>query len=346
MTTRPVRDGFFLGRGRRALVAGAVVAVLGTLVVLVVREVSRPWGADADDSTTGAAAIFAPATKSVNWSELTHVDRMRPLPDDAVNDRAPFYRKHPECQTDVGVSKPSPCVFGDSAASRTMVIVGDSKIVQWQTALSDLGKAEGWKVVQITKSACPFTAARVIREGEVWEDCHEWGRAALREILKIEPNVVVTSHGRATALPDGATASTRSTPEAMARGMATYWQALTDSGIRVVAMLDNPTPTNSPVYECVARHPDTLDQCSFDKSVGARNSGAPTAQAAADLVDGVTTIDMKDVICPDKDRCAPVIGNVLVYRQGSHITRTYIDSMKPQLAKRLYRATSGDFGER
>ena len=294
----------------------------------------------------GAAAIFASATKHVTWSKLTHVDRMLPLPEDAVNDRPPFYREHPECQTDVGVSTPQPCVFGDTSARRTMVIVGDSKVVQWQTALSALGKAGAWRLVQITKSACPFTAAQVTMGDKVWKDCHAWGKAALREILKIKPEVVVTSQGRGSALPDGAGAATPPTRQAMARGMATYWRTLTAAGIHVVALLDNPVPTDAPVYECVSQHLDALDRCSFDESAGDRASGAPAARAAAALVPGVTTLDMDDVICPGEGRCAPVVGNVLVYRQGSHLTRTYIDSMEPELARRLYRATSGAFGVR
>lgn len=62
------------------------------------------------------------------------------------------------------------------------------------------------------------------------------------------------------------------------------------------------------------------------------------------MVPGAKVIDMTDVICPDQTRCAPVIGNVLVYRQGTHITRTYADSAEPQLAAELYRATGGRFG--
>lgn len=345
MTTGTARLGRPLGTrsGLIALVALAALCVVG--VVVLATSGSGP-AKPAAVRYLGAGAISDPATRDVNWSELKHVDRMRPLPRKAVNDRPPFYRTQPECQTDVGVSKPSPCVFGDRSASRTMVIVGDSKIVQWQTALSDLGGAEGWKLIQITKSACPFTAAEVTFKHHVWKDCHDWGRAALHEILKIRPDVVLTSQSRGSALPAGGTAATPPTQQAMVRGMVSYWRALTAAGIHVVAVLDNPAPPVPAVYECVARHPDALDRCSFDESAGIQRSGAPSALAAAARVEDVTTLDMRDAICPDQDRCAPVIGNVLVYRQGSHLTRTYIDSMEPQLASRLYRATSGAFGAR
>jgi hypothetical protein len=55
-------------------------------------------------------------------------------------------------------------------------------------------------------------------------------------------------------------------------------------------------------------------------------------------------MDLTNTICPDKKRCAPVIGNVLIYRQGSHVTRSYIDSALPQLAAELHRVTNGKFG--
>jgi peptidoglycan/LPS O-acetylase OafA/YrhL len=343
----PVRFGTFFKPTGRALGMGAALTALGVVISLAL---SASGGSGQQEATAaqapGAAAIADPANKGVVWSDIKQVDRMRPLPVDSPNDRPPFYDLHPECQTGIGDPKPSPCESGDTSARRTMVIVGDSKMAQWETALSDLGKAEGWKVVQITKSACPFTAAEVTRDNKLWKDCHQWGEATLQQILRLKPAVVLTSHGRATALPKGASESTPSTPEAMAEGMARYWRTLTDAGIPVVPLLDNPTPTSSPVYECVAQHPDALDDCAFDESMGVRNSGAPTAVAAAKLVPGVRTLDMKDLICPDEDRCAPVIGNVLVYRQGSHITRSYIDSMEPQLSARLYELTSGEFGTR
>ena len=48
----------------------------------------------------------------------------------------------------------------------------------------------------------------------------------------------------------------------------------------------------------------------------------------------MSRLDLTDYICPDRT-CEPVIGNVLVYRQGSHITKTYIDTLAPFLGKQL-----------
>jgi hypothetical protein len=48
----------------------------------------------------------------------------------------------------------------------------------------------------------------------------------------------------------------------------------------------------------------------------------------------VPMIDLFDVICPTT-KCPPVVGNVMVYRRGSHLSATYVRSLTPQLAKAM-----------
>ena len=65
----------------------------------------------------------------------------------------------------------------------------------------------------------------------------------------------------------------------MAAGMAAYWRHMTDAGIPVTALLDNPAPSTEPVYECVAQNADDLTRCAFDREQGIASSGAPAAAA-------------------------------------------------------------------
>jgi peptidoglycan/LPS O-acetylase OafA/YrhL len=295
------------------------------------------------NNAMGAAALLDPARQDVMWSDVRSVDQMRPLATEAVDDRPAFYSDGSGCQVEGGDSTPKRCDWGVVDADRTVVIVGDSKIAQWQTALDLIAKEEGWHLVQYTKSACPFTDAAIDRPNK--KDCRAWGQKALQEILDLKPDLVIASHRMREALPEGATDDKDATQDAMAAGMASYWTTLTEAGIPVTALLDNPAPSTEPVYECVAQNPDNLPACSFDRDRGIAESGAPAALQAADEVPfGVTTIDMTDVICPDGARCSAVIGNVLVYRQGTHITKSFVDSAQAQLADKLYDATNGDFG--
>jgi hypothetical protein len=51
----------------------------------------------------------------------------------------------------------------------------------------------------------------------------------------------------------------------------------------------------------------------------------------------VRVIDLDDAICPT-DKCAAVIGGVIVYRDSNHLTATYVQSLAPRLNAALSEA--------
>ncbi len=341
----PIRFGAYFKPTGRALGLGLALTAIGVGAGFALNA-SVGIGSTVDKadaaSSEGAAALLEPANADVVWSAIRSVEKMRPLATEAVDDRPAFYTDGSGCQVEDGDATPKLCESGDTSADRTVVIIGDSKMAQWQTAFDALGKDEGFKVVQITKSACAFTDADIDRDNLV--DCRKWGQTALQDILDLRPDLVIASHRIRTALPAGAAPGDESTQDAMAAGMASYWRTLTDAGIPVTALLDNPAPADVPVYECVAQNPKNLPACAFDRARGIAESGAPAARQAAAEVPGVTVMDLSDTICPDGERCSAVIGNVLVYRQGTHLTTSFIDSAEPQVAAALFTATNGSFG--
>ena len=269
------------------------------------------------------------------------LDRLRPHPRDALDDRPALYEDPAGCQVKGGDPVPVLCASGDESADRTLMLVGDSKMAQWETAYADLGRTNGWRVVTVTKSACPFTNAEVTMDHQVKTDCRDWGRAALTKILAAEPDVVVTSQRADTALLDDGSDRTQG---AMIRGLHDYWQQLLDAGIQVVVHLDNPFPTTHPVYQCVRDHPDDVGRCAFDLDEGLAESAAPVLREAAESLPGVRIIDMTRAICPDGQQCPAVMGDVLLYRAGSHLTRTFVVSVEEELARELAVATGAAFG--
>jgi peptidoglycan/LPS O-acetylase OafA/YrhL len=342
----PIRFGSAFKSTPSALAMGAVLTALGVAAAFILSS-SVNWNAAKEapkSQTPGAQALVDKANAGKVWSDIKSVTKMRPLPVQAPKDRPPLYDNQPGCQVRVNVSTPDVCTFGDKTAKRSILIVGDSKVVQWETALSDLGKREHFKLLQITKSACTF--ADVNNGGTDQTACRAWGKATRDKILELKPNLVIESGRHSVALPEGKTGKSQMTQAAMVEGRASLWRSITAAGIPMITLLDNPEPAVESVYECVAEHPKSLNTCSFDKAKGISTSGAPSQLGAAAKVPGVKILDMTDVICPDKTRCAPVIGNVLVYRQGTHITRTYIDSAEPQLAAKLFKLTDGKFGKR
>lgn len=340
----PIRFGTAFKPNGRAIGMGLALTALGVGVGLGLGASATAGGVDEAprSASPGAAALLDPAYDGVDWAAIKQVDRMRPLATAAPDDRPSFYDDGSGCQVRDGDAVPKPCEWGDLSSDRTVVIVGDSKMAQWQPPIARIARREGFKVVQLTKSACPFTDASLDRGNR--DDCRAWGRAALDDILALKPDLVIASHRQNTALPPGRTARQDETADAMVDGLVSYWTTITRAGIPVLALLDNPAPSDQPVYECVAQHPKDLTQCAFDRDAGIAASGAPTARAAAARVPGVMTADLTDTVCPDGDRCAAVIGNVLVYRQTVHLTATFVDSAEPQLDAALGAATKGLFG--
>jgi len=340
----PIRFGTFFKPTGRALGLGLALTAVGVGVGFGLGASVSVGGIDEATSSDspGAAALLDPANAGVDWSAIKSVDEMRPLATEAIDDRPAFYDNGSGCQVDDGIAEPKRCDSGDESSDRTVVIVGDSKMAQWQPTFATMAKREGWKLVQLTKSSCTFADVDFARENRA--DCRAWGRTVLQDILDLKPDLVIESHRFIDALPPGANDDEDSTEQAMVDGLTSYWQTLTGAGIPVVTLLDNPSPPNAPVYECVAAAPNDLASCSFELGGAVKASGAVAQRKAAAEVPGVGIMDMTSTVCPDGDRCAAVIGNVLVYRQGTHLTKTFIDTAEPQLAAALFEASDGAFG--
>ena len=92
----------------------------------------------------------------------------------------------------------------------------------------------------------------------------------------------------------------------------------------------------------MAENRDDLERCRISFNPG---SGTPALLGAVAQVPTATFVTMNDWVCPGREECPPVVGDVLIYRQGSHITETYASSLADVLADRL-EAAFGELGIR
>ncbi|MBD5830639.1 acyltransferase family protein [Janibacter melonis] len=304
--------------------ATAVGAVAGLALVLAVP--SAPSVVDAPGATALASSQARPGSLESLSSVTTFTPDAAAAPDDVPAGYADG------CQDSQTATSPTACEWGDPEGTRTVVLVGDSKALQYQTPIDEIARARGWKVVSYTKSACGFHAGTERARDVPYTECTTWNDAVVDEIERLRPDAVITSQGSGMALQDPADTSTDST-QAMVDALVTRWQDLVDEDVRVVSLVDNPHPP-SPVYECVAEHTDDLSACAFDRAEGERESAAPAQEAAAKKVPKARLVDMRPQICPE-DQCVPVIGGVLVYRQTSHVTDTYMKTLTPTLRDEL-----------
>jgi hypothetical protein len=166
--------------------------------------------------------------------------------------------------------------------------------------------------------------------------CYRWGQAALKDLeTKIKPDVVITG-----GLPEAGTVGDPTPGSAgsmatIATGMARYWTDLESHGISVVAMQETPV-MDFQVSECVAKYGRTSVKCMVP-AAKAIIADPPMVRAAKDTGGKVPVIDMNKFICGPKE-CAPVVGNVLVYFDGRHLTASYSKSMTKYLEPRLLAA--------
>ncbi|MFK5689093.1 acyltransferase family protein [Ornithinimicrobium sp. LYQ92] len=222
------------------------------------------------------------------------------------------------------------CDFGDPSGELVVAAVGDSKIAQWTTALDELGQDRGWQVHVYYRSGCAWTAAELdLATGLESQECRTWGADVAQELVEeLDPDVVLTSS--VSAVADGL--SGQAGRDALVDGFVRRWDQVGDEGIPVVALADSPQPGPDPVYECVADHRRDPDRCAFDYNAGL---GTSALREAVAQVPTSTFVTLNDWVCPGQDVCPPVVGDVLVYRQGSHVTDTYAASLADVLGDRL-----------
>ncbi len=229
------------------------------------------------------------------------------------------------------------CVYGNPSSKTTVVLFGDSHAMQWFPALNELAKERNWRLVGLTKAACPPAEVHIYSASlrRTYRECAEWRKRMLERIVqKEDPSLIVTSslptyrpREDGKRLPRGA-----SDEEAMVEGYTETLKKLRDTGAAVALIEDVPHPDKN-IPECVSRSLEHLERCATPRSK-ALDYPKVNTRVAEEGVEGVRLIDPTPVVCPDK-ACPAVIGDVLVYRNGSHLTATYVRTLTPWLGKQL-----------
>ena len=239
------------------------------------------------------------------------------------------------CHLDLEETRSPECVYGNPSSEITVVLFGDSHAMQWFPALDELAKERDWRLLGFSKSACPPADISVYSTGlrREYRECEEWRERTLGRIVREEdPSLVVTSMlNRYRAREGGKGLPDKASNEAMVDGYASTLKTLRSTGAPVAVIEDVPRPDKD-VPECVSQSLDRLQDCAFPRK---KALGEPriNVRAAAE-VEGASLIDPTPMVCPE-EACPAVIGDVLVYRNGAHLTRTYVNTLTPWLGEQL-----------
>ncbi|MFW7415407.1 acyltransferase family protein [Demequina sp. SO4-18] len=319
-----------------------LVAVTVVVALLLAAALPRSTPAQSEGEAGEATRSAEVGAQSLDYdgeavSGVEVAQEVVPFVPDLVAAREDFAVGTRECHADFETVAPEPCVQGAPDGDVRVFLAGDSKAAQWGDTLEAIATDQGWVFESATKSACGFAdALRDDGDGRPYAACPEFNANLVDLLLADPPDAVIVSqrHSQAFAA-DGELSG-----EVMVEALAEYWSTLEGAGIEVIVLLDNPTPTGlvdgagSEVTDCLAAHVEDPWTCQFSVEEGIQASGAVAQLAAAELVPAVDVVDMTDTLC-NAEVCPPVIGGVLVYRQGSHVTNTYAMTSRHILEDRL-----------
>lgn len=242
---------------------------------------------------------------------------------DARQDAADVYRRG--CHGTREAVEPEPCLFGVDGAGFRVVLAGDSHAAQWVPALQQIASERGWELASYTKSGCPFATATIQWQGEPYQACDEWNQRLVARLADRPPDILVTSH-YVGHMVHGASSRANSV-ERMAAALSATWRMLHQRGSAIVVIRDTPR-MGFDVVQCLASGDATFADCSL--GIGEAFALPDALVAAAAMTPEARLLDLTDDIC-QADRCYPVVGNVLVYRDPNHLTATYVRTLTPQL---------------
>ena len=293
-----------------------VTALIGLAVWATVPQL------DEDAQVSGATALVADP-ESDSWSVredldevLTTSGEVTPDPAVAPEDVPTYYDD--DCQVPPGDSEvDTSCVYGDKDGDKTIALLGDSKMGQWFPAVVAIAEAEGWRVELYLKSRCSFAY-----DG-VEDDCAEFGKNTVQHFEEEDaPDMALVSQGLASS-------------DDLRTGTVDAVKDVQEQGTDVVFLADSPRPGDEDVYTCVEENPDDYSACGFPAGEDGREGrGTSLLETAAEETDS-PLIGLNEWICPPGRECAPVISDTLVYRQGSHVTASYIRTLTPMLYRAL-----------
>ena len=209
------------------------------------------------------------------------------------------------------------CEFGKLDSTKTVVLYGDSHAAQWFPALNKLADEKGFKLISLTKSACPSIAVTRASVGAFqMKNCEEWRSSAISRIAVMKPDLVILSSFEHYS-PIG---DPRKVEEWWVAGSKKSYQILQPLSPKLIYLLDTPLPDRN--------IPDCLATTRADRCIANDEKGLPQV---ADFQIIKPSIWLCESDCPGTVR-----GNV-AYRDASHISV----ATSLELANRLWLALLG-----
>lgn len=229
------------------------------------------------------------------------------------------------------------CGFGAQDAVNTVVIMGDSVMLQWFPAIAAIYDKPDWRLIVITKSSCPMVDETYVygRIGREYLECDVWRRDALATLASFRPDIVFLGSGLSYPFDEEQWVSgTRRVLDAVAPSAGTVYL------IRATHTLPFDGPGCLSGREWRAPFPSAASECSAPAgSVAETNIYAWLGRAKAAYAN-VELLDLNALVCPD-GRCDAERGSTIIYRDGTHLSATFVATLADAVAGIMVNAGRG-----
>jgi hypothetical protein len=204
------------------------------------------------------------------------------------------------CHVNYGETKSGACTYGDKKSSQTIVLYGDSHAAQWFPTLEKLANERGFKLISLTKSACPAVEAKRRNQGAFRQaDCTQWRKNSIERITEIKPLAVITGNFH------------YYTPENEKLSRTAWWREgqrqllnnLRGTSKHLIYISDTPRPLRD-IPNCLA----------------SRNSKVcdSTERSRVTVIPGFEVINPTPWLC--SSYCPAILDGSVAYRDASHIS--------------------------
>ena len=219
------------------------------------------------------------------------------------------------CHVNYGETKSGYCTYGDKESSSTIVLYGDSHAAQWFPTLEKMATERGFKLVSLTKSACPAVDAKRPDQGAFkMVHCTKWRENSIKRIAEIQPLAVITSSFQYFTPAN----SSISRAQWWNEGQRKLLKGLRGSTNNLIYISDTPRPLRD-IPNCLA----SRDSKVCDS----------TERSRVSVIPGFDVINPNPWLC--SSFCPAIVEGTVAYRDASHISVDMALKLLPKLEAAL-----------
>jgi hypothetical protein len=223
------------------------------------------------------------------------------------------------CHLGFGSSAPkADCIFGDTKATRSIALVGDSHAAQWFPALNQLAAERHWKLYSFTKSSCPAIFLATKRSGTPDKSCADWQKNLSTLLNTIHPTKILISNFTNYQYPLVRTSSNYG--KQWRSGMQEFIAGVKGSEFSILADTPLPQGNTTNIPSCLSKNSTNPKSCDFARWT----TDANMATESLAIDQSINYVDPAKWLCTNgggkNSICPAIFQGHNVLRDATHIS--------------------------